>query len=141
MKSQLFFLSLAAALLLALGTVATSCGGGNEELTQALETLQVNKLDTLVLPQEELGDESANLEIDEDSGFKNNEDAAEDTIDPDDTAFAQHHLFMAAVCRGLKPATDCRLCGAYSHLSNSVAPLFAVDRLEIRGPVKTFSYY
>lgn len=86
MKPELFFLSLAAALLLALGTVATSCGGGNEELTQALETLQVSELDTLVLPQEELGDDFADLEIDEDSGFVDNEEAADNTIDPDDTA-------------------------------------------------------
>ena len=86
MKSELFFLSLAAALLLALGTVATSCGGGDDELTQALESLAENDLAVMVLPQEELGDEFANLEVDEDSGFVDNEEAADDTIDPDDTA-------------------------------------------------------
>jgi len=45
-----------------------------------------NDLAIMVLPQEDLGDEFADLQIDDDSGFKDNEEAADETIDPDDTA-------------------------------------------------------
>jgi hypothetical protein len=65
--------------------VASACGG-DDELQQALESVAENDLAIMVLPQDELGDEFADLEVDEDSGFVDNEQAADDTVDPDDTA-------------------------------------------------------
>ena len=81
MKSLVAAVSLAAVLL-----VAAACAGGDDELERALEALAEGDLAIMVLPQEELGDEFADLEVDEDSGFNNNEDEANDTADPDDTA-------------------------------------------------------
>ena len=85
MKCRLFVLSLAATVF-ALSAMASACGGGGDELKQALDSLGANDLAIMVLPQEELGDEFADLEVDEDSGFEDNKVRADDTIDPDDTA-------------------------------------------------------
>ena len=85
MKSHLFVLSFAATLF-ALSAMASACGGGDDELKQALESLGDNDLAIMVLPQEQLGDEFSDLEVDADSGFQDNEGRADDTIDPDDTA-------------------------------------------------------
>jgi len=81
--------SLAMGLLFAisLAAVASACGGGNDdELDQALQSVQENDLAIMVLPQEDLGEEFVDMEIDGDSGFAGNEEAADDTIDPEDTA-------------------------------------------------------
>jgi len=68
--------------------VLAACGGGNgaDELERALQSVTENDLAIMVLPQEDLGEEFADLEIDEDSGFVDNEQAADGTIDPPDTA-------------------------------------------------------
>jgi len=75
--------------------VLSACGGGGDltgreisgdELERALRSVVENDLAIMVLPQENLGDEFANLETDEDSGFVDNQEAADGTIDPDDTA-------------------------------------------------------
>ena len=88
--------SVAMALLFAISlAVLTACGGGNGDLTEgelgdelerALQSVAENDLAIMVLPQEVLGEEFAGLEIDDDSGFVDNEEAADDTIDPEDTA-------------------------------------------------------
>ena len=85
MKSNLLILSLAASLF-TLSVMASACGGGDDELKQALESLGDNDLAIMVLPQEQLGDEFSDLGVSEDSGFQDNEGRADDTIDPDDTA-------------------------------------------------------
>ncbi len=69
-----------------LATLALACGAGGDELDEALRTVAENDLAIMVLPQQELGGEFADLEIDEDSGFTDNEENADDTIDPADTA-------------------------------------------------------
>lgn len=85
MKSRLLVLSLLATLF-ALSAVASACGGGgDDELKQALESLSENDLAIMVLPQDDLGDEFADLEVEADSGFVDNEVAADDSVDPDDT--------------------------------------------------------
>lgn len=68
--------------------VLAACGGGNgaDELERALQSVTENDLAIMILPQEDLGEEFADLEIDEDSGFVDNEQAADGTIDPHDTA-------------------------------------------------------
>ena len=66
--------------------LATACQGGDDELKRALESLVENDLAIMVLPQEELPDEFADLPVDKDSGFVDNEKTADDTVDPDDTA-------------------------------------------------------
>jgi hypothetical protein len=69
--------------------VVAACGGAGDsdnELERALRSVTENDLAVMVLPQEDLGEEFAALEIDDDSGFKDNEEAADETIDPDDTA-------------------------------------------------------
>jgi len=77
--------------------VLSACGGGGggdltgreiggDELERALRSVVENDLAIMVLPQENLGDEFADLETDEDSGFVDNQEAADGTIDPDDTA-------------------------------------------------------
>ena len=81
--------SMATALLLAIClAMLSACGGdnGDNELEQALRSITENDLSIMVLPQEDLGEEFAGLEIDDDSGFKDNEEAADETIDPNDTA-------------------------------------------------------
>ncbi|MGH9197883.1 MAG: hypothetical protein ACRD1T_19335, partial [Acidimicrobiia bacterium] len=65
--------------------LAVSCGGG-DDLEKALKSVTDDQLAIMVLPQEFVGDEFADLEVDSDSGFQDNEAAADDTIDPDDTA-------------------------------------------------------
>jgi len=89
-------LSLGIAFLFVICLAALSaCGGGEGELTErevgdelelALQSVKENDLAIMVLPQEDLGEEFADLQIDDDSAFKNNEEAADETIDPDDTA-------------------------------------------------------
>jgi len=69
-----------------LATLALACAGGGDELDEALRTVGENDLAIMVLPQEELGAQFADLEVDEESGFQDNEQGADDTIDPDDTA-------------------------------------------------------
>jgi hypothetical protein len=79
----------AMALVLTLSlAVLSACGGGNgdDELERALRSMTEDDLTIMVLPQEELDEEFADLEIDDDSGFKGNEQATNDTIDPEDTA-------------------------------------------------------
>ncbi len=83
------------AAVMAASLVVAACGGGGEgdladreigdELERALQSVTENDLAIMVLPQEELGEEFADLEIDEDSGFQNNEQATDDTINPEDT--------------------------------------------------------
>ncbi len=85
MKSHLFILSLSAGLF-ALSAIASACGSGDDELKQALASLRDNDLAIMVLPQDQLGDEVADLEVDFASGFQDNKGRADDTIDPDDTA-------------------------------------------------------
>ena len=66
--------------------VAVACGGGSDGgLGKALESVDDDDLAAMVLPQEELGEESAGLVMDEDSGFADNEDAAAHTIDSEDS--------------------------------------------------------
>jgi len=93
MKSHLFILSFVATLF-ALSAVASACGGGDDELKQAggddelkqaLESLWENDLAFMGLPQDKLGDEFADLEV-EASGFQDNRARADYTIDPEDTA-------------------------------------------------------
>lgn len=80
----------AMALLLAicLAVLLSACGGGNgdDELEGALRSVTNNDLAIMVLPREDLGEEFAHLEIDHDSGFVDNEEAADGTVDPHDTA-------------------------------------------------------
>jgi hypothetical protein len=58
----------------------------SDELERALGSMAENDLAIMVLPQEDLGEEFGNLEIDDDSGFKDSEEETDETIDPDDTA-------------------------------------------------------
>ncbi len=86
MKFHLLILAFAA-ILLSLAAAASACGGGDDdELKKALESLSENDLAIMVLPQQDLADEFADLDVDEDSGFQDNEARADDTVDPDDTA-------------------------------------------------------
>ena len=81
--------SAATALLFAIClAMLSACGGdnGDNELEQALRSVTENDLAIMVLPQEDLGEEFAGLEIEDDSGFSDSEEAADGTIDPDDTA-------------------------------------------------------
>jgi hypothetical protein len=82
--------SLAMVILFAISlAVASACGGGNEKkLEQALQSVKENDLAIMVLPQEDVGEEFADLQIDDESGFVDNEEAADDTVDPEDTADA-----------------------------------------------------
>jgi hypothetical protein len=84
MKAQAFVLSCIAALVLAL-VGAAGCKGGESELERALRSIREEQLEIMVLPQEELGDEFGDLEVDDESGFTDNDEAADDTIDPEDT--------------------------------------------------------
>jgi hypothetical protein len=85
MKTATLPLALPFAICLA---VLTACGGdnGDNELDRALRSITENDLAIMVLPQEDLGEEFADLQIDDESGFVDNEEAADDTVDPDDTA-------------------------------------------------------
>ena len=71
-----------------LATLAPACAGGNggDELERALRSVTKDHLPVMVLPQEDLGEEFADLEVDEGSGFVDNQEAADNSIDPDDTA-------------------------------------------------------
>jgi hypothetical protein len=61
----------------------TACGGGEADLTA--RDISDEELALMVLSQEELGKEYAELELDEDqSGFRTNDAAIEEAIDPDD---------------------------------------------------------
>src|SRR3990172_2936128 len=64
---------------------ASACGGGGDELEKALQSLSEDDLATMVLPQEEYGEASKDLEIDPQSGFEDSDEAANDTLDPEDT--------------------------------------------------------
>ena len=73
------------------GVLALACGGGGggDELERALQSVTDDQLAIMVLPKEELGDAAADLPLDSDpgeSGFQDNQAAADDTFDPDDTA-------------------------------------------------------
>jgi hypothetical protein len=72
---------LAGALLLA------GCGLGKNVDPAAVEQTEVTKaqLAAMVLPAEELGPEVAKLEVDDDVGVVDNRQAADDSLDPDDT--------------------------------------------------------
>ena len=63
-----------------------SCGGGDDELTEAIQDLPRAKLETMVLPAEEVGSLVDGFEVDTDSGVTDNEEAADDSMDPDDDA-------------------------------------------------------
>jgi hypothetical protein len=90
--------SVAIALLLSIClAVLSACGGGgggdltggevgSDELERALRSVVDSDLALMVVPQEDLGDEFADLETDEGSGFVDNQEAADGTVDPDDTA-------------------------------------------------------
>jgi hypothetical protein len=47
-------------------------------------------------------------------------------------------LFTTAACSGLKPAPDCRLRGAYPHLSYSIAPPYSVDAFVTHSQIRSF---
>ncbi len=71
----------------ALALLGAACGGGGDDLGEALQALSENDLAIMVLPEDELGGEIAGLEIDADeSGFSDSADTADDTLDPEDTA-------------------------------------------------------
>jgi hypothetical protein len=72
---------LAGALLLA------GCGLGKNADPAAVEQTEVTKaqLAAMVLPAEELGPEVVKLEVDDDVGVVDNRQAADDSLDPDDT--------------------------------------------------------
>jgi len=65
---------------------AVACGGGGgNELEKALQSLSQDDLPIMVLPQEAFGETSDGLEVDPQSGVGDSEQAADDTIDPEDT--------------------------------------------------------
>ena len=72
--------------LCAAALLAASCGGGGDPKTGLdLTSFTANDLAIAVLPAEQLAGTAQGLEIDPDqSGFSDNERAADDTIDPED---------------------------------------------------------
>jgi hypothetical protein len=76
--------SVATALLFAICvTLLSACGGGEADLTA--RAISDEELALMVLPQEELGAEYAELELREDeSGFRTNDMTIEEDVDPDD---------------------------------------------------------
>src|SRR3990172_6799197 len=73
-------------ILCAAALLAASCGGGGGSKTGLdLTSFPANDLAIAVLPAEQLAGTAQGLEIDPDqSGFSDNERAADDTIDPED---------------------------------------------------------
>jgi hypothetical protein len=70
-----------------LGTAAVliaACGGGDDELTTALEDVSKGDLATMALPQSDFGSITSGFEVDTDSGLQDNSNAADDSMDPDD---------------------------------------------------------
>ena len=65
--------------------VASACGGGSDELEKALQSLSEDDLTIMVLPQEAFGDASDGLEVASYSGVNDSSEAADDTLDPEDT--------------------------------------------------------
>ena len=74
------------ALALAPLVLALAACGGGDELSDALDGLTLNDLSVMVLEQEALGEIADGFEVDEDSGFVSSAEAAENSIDPGDTA-------------------------------------------------------
>jgi hypothetical protein len=74
--------------LCAVALLAASCGGGGDPNTGLdLASFTANDLAIAVLPAEQLAGTAQGLDIDPDqSGFSDNERAADDTIDPEDEA-------------------------------------------------------
>jgi hypothetical protein len=74
-------------LVLAGALVLAGCSVGGREAQEPTEPHAVTKaqLAAMVLPAEELGPSIKGLEVDDDSGLLNNAEAADDSIDPDDT--------------------------------------------------------
>ena len=66
--------------------VFSACGGDNDELSKALEELRQSDLSTMVLPPDAYGNIANGFSIDPDSGFQDNAEAAEASMNPDDTA-------------------------------------------------------
>src|SRR5574341_2200601 len=67
-------------------SIASACGGGGDSrLDTALESVTEEQLAVMVLPQDAYGDLADDLETDSDSGSRSSEDAADDTVDPDDS--------------------------------------------------------
>jgi hypothetical protein len=75
-------------LVLAAALVPAGCGIGGGDSSEVAKPAKISKaqLAAMVLPQGELGTIAARLTFDERSGPVENAQAAEDTIDPDDTA-------------------------------------------------------
>lgn len=71
--------------LCAAALLAASCGGGDRKTGPDLTSFTANDLAIAVLPAEQLAGTAQGLEIDPDqSGFSDNDRAADDTIDPED---------------------------------------------------------
>lgn len=80
-------LRLRLALVLGAATLlAASCGGGAKDATgPSFASVTANDLAIMVLPAAQLAGTAQELDIDPDeSGFSDNEQAADDTIDPED---------------------------------------------------------
>ena len=77
---------LVATVVLALATLA-SCRGGGNEIDEALESVTPADLAIMVLPKQEIGNIADDFVVlAEGSGFDDSTSMAEGTIDPDDTA-------------------------------------------------------
>ncbi len=124
-------------LVLAGALVLTGCGVGGENAREAAEQPEITKrqLAVMVLSAKELGAATARLELEDDAGIVANAEAADDSLDPDDTA------------KSLR--SDGRLTGyelGYSHpkllsggaSKGTLAVGTAVDLLE--GPVYAAQY-
>jgi len=66
--------------------LAVSCGGGSDELAEAIEDLLRRDLETMVLTADEFDGLVDGFVIDPNSGTQDNAEAADDSVDPGDTA-------------------------------------------------------
>lgn len=74
-------------ILLSMFLLSAGCGGSSPDtLERALQSAVADDLASMVLPLEEFGPEFSAFEADEESGFVDNAQAADDSVDPDDTA-------------------------------------------------------
>jgi hypothetical protein len=73
------------AVALASAILGGACKGGGDDLEDALKAITDDQLAIMVLPQEAYGDAAEDIEVDPDSGFEDSDEAADDTLDPEDT--------------------------------------------------------
>lgn len=64
---------------------ALACGDNEDSDSRSVNDLTSDDLAVLVLPQAALGALAEDMEIDPDSGYDDNAESAEDSLDPDDT--------------------------------------------------------